>query len=125
MGCRILIVDDEPSALVGLKRYFRAAGYDVDAADEREKAEALLAKVPYACALVDLRLTASHGSDGLELLSRARSLCPWMPFIMLTAYGSHDTEEAARRLGVASFLHKPIDLGDLEEIVRNLVGGGV
>lgn len=119
---RILVVDDEPPILAAMGTYFRREGYQVDCAGEREEAEALLVTREYACVIVDLRLTAAHGADGLEVVSFARDRCPWSRIIVLTAHGSAATEVEARRLGADVFLHKPKPLPDLAQIVSGLLG---
>jgi hypothetical protein len=42
MSPRLLVVDDEDSILVGLRRFFDACGFHTDCASEREEAAALL-----------------------------------------------------------------------------------
>lgn len=118
---RLLIVDDEQSILVGMRRYFRSLGYDVDCASEREEAEALLNHVRYACVIADLCLTEAHGTDGLGIVAYARTRHPDTPVVVLTAYGSPATELEARRLGAAQYLSKPQSMGRLAEIVQRLV----
>jgi len=119
---RLLLIDDEEPILFALREYFNAYGYDVDCAREMEEAEALLANVPYAAVIADLRLTGSHGAEGLEIIGYVRERCPWTRIIILTAYGSPEVEAEARRRGVDSFLHKPKPLPEVAQIVYALVG---
>jgi DNA-binding response OmpR family regulator len=122
MPQRLLLIDDEEPILFALREYFTAYGYDVDCAREMEEAEALLANVPYAAVIADLRLTGSHGAEGLEIIGYVRERCPWTRIIILTAYGSREVEAEARRRGVDSFLHKPKPLPEVAQIVYALVG---
>ena len=122
MAQRLLLIDDEEPILFALREYFTAYGYDVDCAREMEEAEALLANVPYAGVIADLRLTGSHGAEGLEIIGYVRERCPWTRIIILTAYGSPEVEAEARRRGVDSFLHKPKPLPEVAQIVYALVG---
>ncbi len=124
MKQKILVVDDEESILFAMRNYFDHLGYDVDCAREREEAEALLGSVEYACVIADLRLSAAHGADGLEVLAQVRQRCPATRIIILTAYGSPAVETEARRRGVDAFLHKPRPLADVARVVKGLVGGG-
>ena len=41
-----------------------------------------------------------------------------MPVIMITAFPSWDMEQAARRLGCADYLPKPLDMKRLKALVR-------
>ena len=68
---KLLIVDDEQSVLIGMQCFFVANGFDVDCAQEREEAEALLDHTRYDCLIADLFLTQGHGPDGLDLIGLA------------------------------------------------------
>ncbi|HEX6737988.1 MAG TPA: response regulator [Vicinamibacteria bacterium] len=122
MPHRLLLVDDETPILFAMANYFRAKGYVVDAAREREEAEALLTNVSYAAIIVDLRMTAVHGADGLEVVVYARERCPSARIIVLTAYGSPAAEAEARARGADAFLHKPQPLADLAQLLEALLG---
>lgn len=122
MPSRILVVDDEPPILLAMGAYFRKHGYEVDCAREREEAEALLTARRYACVIADLRLTAAHGADGLELVGFVRERCPLTRIVIMTAYGSAATEQEARHRGADAFLHKPKPLAEVAQIVCGLLG---
>jgi DNA-binding response OmpR family regulator len=122
MAHRLLLVDDETPILFAMANYFRAKGYVVDAAREREEAEALLTNVAYAAIILDLRMTAVHGADGLEVVVYARERCPSARIIVLTAYGSPAAEAEARARGADAFLHKPQPLADLAQLLEALLG---
>jgi two-component system response regulator HydG len=119
---RLLIVDDEHSILVGMKRYFRSRGYVVDCASEKEQAKDLVDRLSYACVVADLHLTEAHEADGLDVVAYVRTRCPGTPVIVLTAYGSLSTEAEARRLGAATVLSKPQRMDRLAEIVAQVAG---
>lgn len=116
---RLLLVDDEPSVLVGVTRYLTAAGYDVDAVSERAAAEALLATRRYDVMVFDLGLTPGKGPDGLELVRLGRRSSPQAWILVLTAFGREGAEEEARARGANAFLQKPTGMA---EILRNLRG---
>jgi DNA-binding NtrC family response regulator len=46
---------------------------------------------------------------------------PATQVIILTAYGSPEIQQDARRRGVAAFLHKPTPLPEVEQIVSDLL----
>jgi DNA-binding NtrC family response regulator len=119
---RLLLVDDEESILFAMREYFMTFGYQIDCACELEEAEALVVKHKYDLVVADLRLTGIYGAEGLELVGLIRERHPRTHVILLTAYGSPDVEKEARRLGVASFLHKPKPLPDVAQIVFGLLG---
>ena len=119
---RLLLVDDEESILFAMREYFATFGYQIDCACELEEAEALVVKHRYDLVVADLRLTGIYGAEGLELVGLIRERSPRTHVILLTAYGSPEIEMEARRLGVASFLHKPKPLPDVAQIVFGLLG---
>jgi DNA-binding response OmpR family regulator len=121
-GHRILIIDDEEPILFAMREYFEVLGYRVDCAQEAEEAEALLAHVRYDAVIADLRLTGIYRTEGLGIIASVRERCPWARTVLLTAYGSSEIEDEARRLGVDSFLHKPKPLTEVAEVVAGLLG---
>lgn len=116
---KLLFVDDEENVLVGMRRYFRSLGFDVDCASEREEAEALAANVRYDGVVVDLCLTTGHGPDGLEVIRWVREHSPSARILVLTAFGAAETQREALKLGADLFLQKP---RPLEEIHHALAG---
>ena len=121
MKRRLLILEDEAAILAALERYFVAEGYAVDAVADPAQAEAFLASQVYDVLLADLRLGGSHGTEGLEVVTLTRERCPAARIIVLTAYGSPEVEQEARRRGVHAFLHKPLPLADIAAQVTALL----
>jgi len=121
---RLLIVDDEAAIRFALVEYFRGSGWTVDAASEKEEAEALLACTPYAVVIADLRLTGIHGVEGLDIVQWSRHLRPETRVVLLTGNATPEIEAEARRLGADAFLQKPLPLPQLEAIVDGLVAQG-
>lgn len=119
---RMLVIDDEDAIRFAAKEYFEAQGFQVDCAQELEEAEALLSNLKYAIVIADLRLTGIYGTEGLSLVGFVRERCPGTRIILLTAYGSPEIEQEARRLGVDCFLRKPKPLPDVAQIALGLLG---
>ncbi len=119
---RLLIIDDEAAIRFALSDYFRECGWEVDAAAEKEEAEALLAHTEYAVVIADLRLTGIFGVEGLDIIELSRHLWPATRVVLLTGYGSPEIEAEARRRGADALLHKPLPLPELERVVSGLTG---
>lgn len=124
MAHRILVVDDQPSILFSMKDYFERVGHAVDCARNVAEAQLLLEAFPYSLVIADLRLTSGHPSEGLELLARVRALSPGTRTILLTAYGTLETERRAHALGVDVQLSKSLDLAEIAEVVDSLAPAG-
>ncbi|HEY6568339.1 MAG TPA: response regulator, partial [Actinomycetota bacterium] len=67
---RVLVVDDEPQILRGLRTNLRARGYEVDTAPDGESALELAAAHVPDVAIVDLGLP---GIDGIEVIRGVRA----------------------------------------------------
>src|SRR5262249_38406427 len=89
-------------------------------AREGGRAEGLLPTTQYQVVMADLRLTRSHGAEGLEIIGYVRERCPWARVIVLTAYGSAAIEAEARRRGADAFLSKPKPLPEPARIPLSL-----
>ena len=120
---RLLIADDEKAILFAMRDYFDALGYEVDCAQDSERALSLLEAHRYAVVIADLRLTKDAPAEGLDLVTRVRDRWPATRTIILTAYGSSEMEARARRIGVDAVLQKSERLTDVAEIVRWLSEG--
>jgi DNA-binding NtrC family response regulator len=118
---RLLVVDDEEAILFSMSEYFSLHGYKVDTAREMEEVEKLLGASDYKVVIQDLRLSLTNNSDGLEMIRTIRQHNPQTRIIVLTAYGSAEMEEEARRCGADAFLRKPKPLSQVAQVVQGLI----
>src|SRR4029453_14475452 len=74
-------------------------------------------------ALIDLNYTrdTTSGEEGLNLLSRAQSLDPTLPVVVMTAWGSVEIAVEAMRRGARDFIQKPWDNARLLAIIRTQI----
>jgi len=47
--------------------------------------------------------------DGIQLLTEARRISPWMPVLIITGYGDIPTAVVAMKAGAVDFIEKPLD----------------
>jgi two-component system KDP operon response regulator KdpE len=80
---RILVVDDEPHIVRGLKIILRTAGYAVEAAETKAEALASLASRPPDAVVLDLVLPDGQGVDVCREVRRWSGL----PIVVLSAVG--------------------------------------
>jgi DNA-binding NarL/FixJ family response regulator len=59
------------------------------------------------------------GFDVLSAIRKGAGQLHNVPFLFITAYGSHESHLQARRLGCDDFITKPLDFELLVEIVRS------
>ncbi|TVR24708.1 MAG: hybrid sensor histidine kinase/response regulator [Anaerolineaceae bacterium] len=111
----LLIVEDEPNLLLGIRDILELDGYEVHTA--RHGLEALEVLKGMGEKLPDLIVSdiMMPRLDGLEFLQEVRKDSRWLmiPFIFLTAKGSKEDVQAGKRLGVDDYLVKPFDADDL------------
>lgn len=118
---RLLVVDDEASICFSMSEYFSLHGYKVDTASETEEAERLVEATNYQVIIQDLRLGTTRDPDGLKIIKLAHERHPQTRIIVLTAYGSAEIEDEARRCGADAFLRKPKPLSQVAQVVQGLI----
>jgi DNA-binding response OmpR family regulator len=106
----ILIVEDDPALLRGLKDNFEARGYQVRTATDGQRALVALLAEPPDLLLLDLMLPRVNGYD---LCRSARAHHLRMPIIMLTAKGQEEDILHGLELGADDYITKPFDIIEL------------
>ncbi len=115
----ILVVEDEAIMRESLRDWLTDAGYQVETAEEGEKALRMIGERNFSILILDLRLP---GGDGIELLRQARNRQPKVKGIIITAFPSVPSAVEAMKEGAVDFLTKPFDLNRLEESIRKTLG---
>ena len=118
---RLLVVDDEEAICFSMSEYFTHHGYAVDTARERDEAEKLIESNEYQVIIQDLRLDIHGQADGLEIVRLVHKRHPETRIIVLTAYGTAEMEQEARRCGADAFLRKPEPLSQVAQVVQGLI----
>jgi CheY-like chemotaxis protein len=109
---KVLVVDDDPVVGESFNRVLSRKGYAVITASNGDEALAKLQAEQYDLVFTDLRMP---GMDGLEVAERVKARQPWTPVVIVTGYGSKPSEDRARAVGVAEFLHKPLSPEMIED----------
>jgi two-component system nitrogen regulation response regulator GlnG len=118
---RLLVVDDEQSIRFSMSEYFGLHGFTVDMAREVEEAERLIETTDYSVTILDLRLGTTRNADGLEIVKLVHEKSPKTRVVVLTAYGSAEMEDEARRCGADAFLRKPTPLSQVAQVVQGFI----
>src|SRR6266581_8689 len=112
---RILIVEDEPAMVAGLRDNFEYEGYEViSAADGAEGLERALADNPDLVVL-DVMMPRMSGLDVCKQLKVKR---PALPIIMLTARGQEIDKVVGLELGADDYVTKPFSIRELMARVK-------
>jgi CheY-like chemotaxis protein len=120
MPARILVVDDDPDILALLRLHLAAAGYEVRTAADGIKAGYMVLAEPPDLIITDVRMP---DMDGFQLVSalRADTSLPYIPVIFLAS--AEDEDNAARDLGQARYLSKPVRADRLLSVVAEQLAG--
>ena len=111
----ILVIDDEEAQREALAGHLQNQGYQVLQAPAGGPGLELLQQHLVDLVLTDFRMP---DMDGLAVLSAARQINPEVEVIIITAYGSVGGAVDAMREGACHYLTKPIDLDELDGVVR-------
>ncbi len=115
MNENVLIVEDDPSLLMGLTMNLRREGYRVRTATDGHRGLEELERERPDLVVLDLMLP---GVDGLEILRRIRADDPTLPVIVLTALGSEQDKIRGLDLGANDYVTKPFSIAELQARVR-------
>lgn len=113
----ICVVEDEEILRVSLKDDLLDAGYSVIDFENPIKALEHLRKKICDIVISDIRMPEM---DGIEMLSKIKSINPDVSIIMMTAYGSVDTAVEAMKKGAFDYITKPFDKEELLLIIEKI-----
>jgi two-component system KDP operon response regulator KdpE len=114
---RVLVVDDEPQIVRGLKIVLRSAGYAVEAAGTKEEALAAVALRPPDAVVLDLVLPDGGGVEVCEEIRRWSRL----PILVLSAIGDEREKVRALDAGADDYVTKPFGTDELLARLRALL----
>jgi DNA-binding NtrC family response regulator len=107
---RVLIVDDEPSIRLAIRRFLTAAGFEVSDADNRVSALTQARKERPDAVILDYKL---RDCTALDLLPQLKAIDASVAVIVLTAHASVELAVSAIKEGADQFLTKPVELPTL------------
>ncbi|NLX69487.1 MAG: response regulator transcription factor [Clostridiales bacterium] len=114
MPKRLLLVDDEPAIIKGLKFSLERDGYEIDAAYDGEEAIQMFNERQYDLVVLDVMLPKL---DGLTVLQRIRERST-VPVIMLTAKGEDMDRILGLEYGADDYLTKPFNILELKARIK-------
>jgi two-component system, NtrC family, nitrogen regulation response regulator NtrX len=116
MKHRILVIDDEPGIREALRQVLEYEGFDVRVAASGPEGISLYPEFRPHLVFLDVKMA---GQDGLETLSRIKTLEHVAPIVMISGHGTIATAVSATQGGAFDFLEKPLDTDRLLVTVRN------
>lgn len=107
---KILIIEDEPNMVNGLKDNLEFEHYEVDTAMDGHLGMQKLLKSDYDLILLDVMLP---GISGFDICRNARKEGITVPIILLTARGEEIDKVVGLELGADDYITKPFSLREL------------
>ena len=117
MGKRILLVDDEPLILKGLKYSLEQEGYETDSAADGEEALSRFFSGAYDIILLDVMLPKL---DGISVCQRIREHSN-VPIIMLTAKGEDMDKILGLEYGADDYMTKPFNILEVKARIKTIL----
>ena len=114
---KILVVDDEPVLVKGIKFNLEHEGYQVEVGCDGEQAVGLAREGSFDLILLDLMMPKI---DGLQACMRIREFSN-VPVIMLTAKGEDTDKIMGFECGADDYITKPFNILELKARVRALL----
>jgi two-component system, chemotaxis family, chemotaxis protein CheY len=121
MAASILVVDDSPNMRQLLELHLRAAGYDVQVAEDGVTAGYCVLRTPPDLIITDVNMPHMDGFEFIAAL-RADASIPKIPVIFLTT--EEEGEMRGKELGAVGYVAKPIRADKLLSLVAANVPGG-
>ena len=115
----MLIVEDDPDILMGLREYFQLEGYEVETAEDGVKAlEAMKSMDTCDVVLLDVMLPEK---DGFEVLRESQAMGFSAPVLMITARGEQESKLKGFGLGADDYITKPFNVEELSARVKAIL----
>lgn len=114
---RILVVDDEENARIGLSRLLAKEGFLVDSVANGYEALNYLWQQEVNLVVTDINMPEMNGITFLKELNKS---FPNTNVIMITAYGGVESYIEAMNLGAFEYINKPVKIEELKSILKKI-----
>jgi twitching motility two-component system response regulator PilH len=120
---RILIVDDSPSQLMGMKRIVEKLGHEaLTAEDGAAGVEAAKAQKPDLI-LMDVVMPNLNGFQATRAISKEATTAH-IPIVLVTTKDQETDKVWGMRQGAKAYITKPFNESQLIEVIQGLLAGG-
>lgn len=117
---RVLFADDEEELVSAVVERLELRGVEVVGVTSGREALRQIEERPFDVVVLDLKMP---GIDGLDVIREVRQKHPDLHVVLISGHGSAEDAEEGLRLGARRYLLKPIDTGELLEILQDVVAG--
>ncbi|MBR3016035.1 MAG: response regulator transcription factor [Clostridia bacterium] len=117
MAKRILLVDDEPLIIKGLRFTLEQEGYEILTASDGEEALEVFRNEPVDLVLLDVMLPKL---DGIQVCQRIRETSN-VPILMLTAKGEDMDKILGLEFGADDYMTKPFNILEVKARIKTVL----
>lgn len=117
----ILIIDDEQSQVVSLKSFLERRNYVISSANSGSDGIKIVKEESVDLVITDYRMPEM---TGLEVVQELNNINPELPVVVITAFSDVKDAIKVMKEGAFDYLSKPIDLDELEIIVKRAQARG-
>ena len=117
MAKRILLVDDEPLIIKGLRFTLEQEGYEILTASDGEEALEVFHSEPVDLVLLDVMLPKL---DGIQVCQRIRETSN-VPILMLTAKGEDMDKILGLEYGADDYMTKPFNILEVKARIKTVL----
>jgi two-component system response regulator HydG len=114
----MLLVEDDTAMRQMLESLFTGEGFAVSGAVSAQDALGLAREQDFDVVLSDIKMP---GKSGIELVAELRELRPATPVVLMTAFGTPDTDVDALNAGAFDYAPKPFEPEQMLYMVRRAV----
>ena len=111
---KVLIVDDDPSAILLLKSVLSQRGFEVLSFLQPSSALEGLKTEKVDLVISDLKMPEM---DGIRFMTLVKEMHPLTPVILFTGNATLETAVSAMQRGAFDYLKKPYDVSKIHEVV--------
>ncbi|MFT4765075.1 MAG: two-component system response regulator FlrC [Oleispira sp.] len=112
---KILVVEDDPNLREAIVDSLMLKGHQVHEVCNGVEAVKVIAQSSLDIVLSDINMPQM---DGLQLLAQVKKNQPWLPMILMTAYGDVGQAVKAMQLGADDYLMKPFEVQELLSVMN-------
>jgi DNA-binding response OmpR family regulator len=117
----VLLVDDEPSILTATKAGLVDRGFNVQAVEGADEAIRMIHKLKPSIVVSDLVMPGTNGFELFQEVQKEKEYTS-IPFVFLTAVDDYYAKKFGKEIGGAAYITKPVDLDELERILKDKIG---
>jgi two-component system chemotaxis response regulator CheY len=117
MKKKILVLDDSPFMLKMIGDMLKKLNYEVTTVENGDEACQKVESTRYDMIITDMNMPAM---DGLEFTKRVKTYpnCKFVPIVMLSSEENVEKIHMAKKMGISTFLSKPLKEAQLRTIVQ-------